>query len=107
MADGELAGQDTKRQRGGRSQRRESRIHGGQAAQRPYIVRNIPTYDILSDESLARIEATAERILAEIGIELREDAEAMRLYREAGAEVTLVPLPAPSSRSSSPRFRPP
>ena len=90
MADGELAGQDTKRQRGGRSQRRESRIHGGQAAQRPYIVRNIPTYDILSDESLARIEATAERILAEIGIELREDAEAMRLYREAGAEVTEI-----------------
>ncbi|WP_374263498.1 trimethylamine methyltransferase family protein [Zoogloea sp.] len=90
MADGELAGQDTKRQRGGRSQRRESRIHGGQAAQRPYIVRNIPTYDILSDESLARIEATAERILAEIGIELREDAEAMRLYREAGAEVSEI-----------------
>jgi len=90
MADGELAGQETKRQRGGRSQRRETRLQGGQAERRPYIVRGIPTYDILSDESLSRIEATADRILAEIGIELREDAEAMRLYRQAGADVTEV-----------------
>lgn len=87
MPDGDIASQDTRRQRGGRNQRREARSQGA-AVHRPYIVRNIPTYDILSDESLARIEATAERILAEIGIELREDAEAMRLYREAGAEVT-------------------
>ncbi len=90
MADGELAGQETKRQRGGRSQRRETRLQGGQAERRPYIVRGIPTYDILSDESLSRIEATADRILAEIGIELREDAEAMQLYRQAGADVTEV-----------------
>jgi len=80
-------GDTSKRQRGGRNQRRETRAQGN-VVHRPYIVRGIPTYDILSDESLSRIEATAERILAEIGIELREDAEAMRLYREAGAEVT-------------------
>jgi len=53
----------------------------------PFITRRIPAYDLLGDEALERIEATAERILAEIGIELREDAEAMRLYRAAGAEV--------------------
>jgi trimethylamine--corrinoid protein Co-methyltransferase len=39
----------------------------------PYIVRNIPTYDILSEENLVRIEKTADRILAEIGIEFRDD----------------------------------
>ena len=53
----------------------------------PYITRKIPTYDLLGEDALERIEATADRILAEIGIELREDAEAMRLYRDAGAEV--------------------
>jgi len=90
MPDGAQPNQDSKRQRGGRSQRRDSRLSGGSAVQRPYIVRGIPTYDILSDESLARIEATADRILAEIGIEVREDAEAVRLYREAGANVTEV-----------------
>ncbi len=86
MPDGDIA-QDAKRQRGGRNQRRETRLGGSQGVKRPYIVRNIPTYDILSDESLAKIEATADRILAEIGIELRDDAEAMQLYRKAGAEV--------------------
>jgi trimethylamine--corrinoid protein Co-methyltransferase len=80
--------QDTRRQRGGRSQRREARVGVEQGTHRPYIVRGIPTYDILSDESLTAIEATADRILAEIGIELREDAESMRLYRQAGADVT-------------------
>ncbi|MDW4547832.1 trimethylamine methyltransferase family protein [Defluviimonas sp. D31] len=88
MADSGYLEPEAKRQRAGRSQRRDTRLQGGQAAKRPYIVRNLPTYDILSDESLSRIEATADRILAEIGIELREDTEALRLYREAGAEVT-------------------
>ncbi len=56
----------------------------------PYITRGIPTYDLLSEEALDRIEATADRILAEIGIELREDEVAMQLYRAAGAKVTEV-----------------
>src|ERR687897_382698 len=52
---------------GGRVARRELRSHGSQGHGRPYIVRNIPTYDILSEENLLRIEAIADRILAEIG----------------------------------------
>ncbi len=89
MADGDLGAPD-KRARSGRSARRESRIGGAGGVKRPYIVRNIPTYDILSDESLSRIEATADRILAEIGIELRDDAIAMQLYKQAGAKVTPI-----------------
>ncbi len=54
----------------------------------PYITRNIPTYDLLDEGALEKIEATADRILAEIGIEVREDEETVRLYREAGASVT-------------------
>ena len=53
----------------------------------PYITRKVPTYDLVGEEALDRIEATADRILAEIGIVVREDAEAVRLYREAGAKV--------------------
>ncbi|MCC5959113.1 MAG: trimethylamine methyltransferase family protein [Rhodobacteraceae bacterium] len=56
----------------------------------PYITRRIPTYDLLNDEALCRIEGTADRILAEIGIELRDDPVAMQLYRAAGAQVTHV-----------------
>ncbi len=54
----------------------------------PYICRKIPTYDILSEDSLQQIEATAERIMAEIGVEFREDPETVALFRAAGAEVT-------------------
>ncbi len=53
----------------------------------PYISRKIPTYDILSEDSLVQIEATAERIMAEIGTEFREDPETVELFRRAGAEV--------------------
>ncbi len=42
MADGNGTGQDGKRQRGGRTQRREERARGS-AVHRPYIVRGIPT----------------------------------------------------------------
>ncbi|EFO29401.1 trimethylamine methyltransferase family protein [Roseibium sp. TrichSKD4] len=53
----------------------------------PFITRRIPPYELLDEEALQKIEATTDRILAEIGIEIREDAEAARLFREAGADV--------------------
>jgi trimethylamine--corrinoid protein Co-methyltransferase len=53
----------------------------------PYIVRGIPTYDILGEEALQRIERTGDRILAEIGIEFRDDPAAIDLWKKAGADV--------------------
>ncbi|MCC0038632.1 MAG: trimethylamine methyltransferase family protein [Brucellaceae bacterium] len=76
-----------RRDRGGRTARREMRAHGDAALGRPYILRNIPPYDILSEDNLARIEATADRILAEIGIEFRDDPVALDHWRKAGARV--------------------
>ena len=52
----------------------------------PYITRGIPTHDIASEESLDAIIATADRILAEIGIEFREDPETVRLFQQAGGK---------------------
>jgi len=54
----------------------------------PFITRGLPPQDLLGEEGLQRIEATADRILAEIGIEFREDPETVRLFREAGGQVT-------------------
>lgn len=75
------------RERSGRAARREHRGAATAALGRPYILRNIPPYDILGEENLRRIEATAERILAEIGIEFRDDPAALELWRKAGATV--------------------
>lgn len=87
-ATGPDAAAGPRRTRGGRSARREQRSHGAQDLGRPYIRRNIPTYDILSEEALLRIETTADRILAEIGIEFRDDPAALDHWKRAGAEVS-------------------
>jgi len=76
-----------RRERSGRQAKRDQRSHGSSGLGRPYIVRNIPTYDILSEENLVRIEATADRILAEIGIEFRDDPEALEHWKRAGATI--------------------
>ncbi|PKP74520.1 MAG: trimethylamine methyltransferase [Alphaproteobacteria bacterium HGW-Alphaproteobacteria-6] len=72
---------------GGREARRRERAGKAAGPGRPYIVRNIPTYDILSEENLVRIEAAADRILAETGIEFRDDEVALEHWRRAGARV--------------------
>ncbi|MFN3845758.1 MAG: trimethylamine methyltransferase family protein [Paracoccaceae bacterium] len=75
------------RVRSGRQARQAERASLGSGHGRPYIVRNIPTYDILSDENLLRIESAADRILAETGIEFRDDPVALDHWRRAGADV--------------------
>ncbi|MBC8240307.1 MAG: trimethylamine methyltransferase family protein [Alphaproteobacteria bacterium] len=72
--------------RRGREARREAR-QGQQAVTQPYISRNFPLTEILSEEGLHIIEANAETVLQEIGIEFREDPEALQLWKDAGADV--------------------
>ncbi|WP_312361107.1 trimethylamine methyltransferase family protein [Ensifer sp.] len=91
---------------------RGSRPHRGGTATRdlgvPYIVRNIPTYDILSEGNLLRIEAIADRILAEVGIEFRDDPAVLDHWKRAGAKldgcrVTFEPGMLKEIVSSAPR----
>ena len=51
------------------------------------VRRSIPTYDLLSEEGLDLIEQDCAHILKEVGIEFRGDPEALRLWRDAGADV--------------------
>src|SRR5271157_2795707 len=97
----EMAGEAStaRRERGGRARRHR-------AAERAHAViagveRRIPTYELLGEEGLARIEAAADTILREVGIEFRGDEVALRLWREAGADVQgeLVRFPAALLRS--------
>src|SRR5258705_1591319 len=53
----------------------------------PYITRKIPCYEVLGEEGLALIEHNADTILEEIGIEFREDPEALSIWKAAGASV--------------------
>lgn len=53
----------------------------------PQIMRRIGVYEVLDEEGLSLIEDNADRVLEEIGIEFRDDAEALKLWKEAGADV--------------------
>ncbi|MFD1509759.1 trimethylamine methyltransferase family protein [Lacimonas salitolerans] len=52
-----------------------------------FIERNIPDFDILTEEALEIIEANAETVLAEIGVNFVNNAPALELWRQAGAEI--------------------
>ena len=78
---------------------RERRVRGGGGAARRaertavrietarYIERNIPNFEILTAEALEIIEANAETVLAEIGVNFVNNPGALKLWREAGADV--------------------
>lgn len=78
-----------KRKRGGRQQR------SGESGQNPhlevpYITRKMRPYDLLSEAELDQIEASSERIMAEIGVEFRDDPEVVELFRARGAQVEIT-----------------
>src|SRR5450631_3835044 len=53
----------------------------------PFIIRKIPYYEVLSEEGLALMEHNADTILEEIGIDFRDDPEAIAIWQAAGADV--------------------
>ena len=53
----------------------------------PYITRKIPVYELASEELLALVEENTEIVLEEIGIDFRDDPQALQLFRDAGALV--------------------
>ncbi|MGA7537824.1 MAG: trimethylamine methyltransferase family protein [Steroidobacteraceae bacterium] len=83
-------GDETAAPRRARASARDARR--AQRAIRPsgpaYITRAMAPYELLSPEGLDAIERHADWLLAEIGLEIRGDAEAIRLWRQAGATVT-------------------
>lgn len=76
----------TARRGGGRDAKRAARL-GTIAASLPFAARAIPYVELLEEEGLALIEENAEIMLSEIGVEFRDDPEALEIWRSAGAEV--------------------
>ncbi len=71
---------------GGRDARRAARSKSP-ASSVPYITRKVPVYEVLGEEGLATIEHNAETILEEVGLEFRDDADALARWKDAGADV--------------------
>ncbi len=71
---------------GGREARQSLRRSSG-VQHLKEIDRKIGVFDVLNEEGLSLIEENAEILLEEIGIEFREDPEALQLWKDAGADV--------------------
>jgi trimethylamine---corrinoid protein Co-methyltransferase len=72
---------------GGRDARMAARVAAAHASKAPYLTRALQPYEVLNEEGLALIEHNADTILQEVGIDFRGDPDALRLFREAGADV--------------------
>ena len=79
---------NSRRARGGRNARRELRSQKTSDLGKPYIERKIPVYDLLSDEASEIIEANADKILEEIGIDFKDDKEALEILKSNGCDIT-------------------
>ena len=77
---------------GGRRKRRERRK--GPSAP-PYVKRRIPFFPFADEEALVKLEDQADWLIQEVGLEFRDDEEALRIWREAGADVKGTRVKAP------------
>src|SRR5207244_9684813 len=70
-----------RRSRGGAEARRAARS-GGPVRQQGFIKRNVPLYEPFTADQLELIEHNAELVLEEIGIDFRDDAEAISMWKD-------------------------
>lgn len=74
------------RRGGGRDARRT--LRGNASAEiTPFLVRHIPPVDMLTDEAAEAIEEAAEIVLEEIGIDFRDDLEALEILKRVGCDI--------------------
>ncbi len=81
----ENSGRRRTRGGGGAARRAERTAVKIEAAK--YIERNIPNFEILNEEALQIIEANAEAILEEVGVNFLDNPAALERWREAGADI--------------------
>ena len=73
------------RRRGARGASGAEKPAGSPAS--PYIERKLPFYSPLAEEDLVKLEAQVDWLLENIGIEYRDDPEALEIWKRAGVDV--------------------
>ncbi len=80
-------GRSRGRRSGGGAEARRAKRQSGEIVQMRNINRKIREYEVLDEEGLELIERNADTVLAETGIEFRDDPEAIQMWRDAGADI--------------------
>ena len=76
-----------RRSRGGGGAARRAERTSVKIETAKYIERNIPNFEVLTEEALQVIETNAETILEEVGVNFVNNPGALELWREAGATI--------------------
>ncbi|HKL65750.1 MAG TPA: trimethylamine methyltransferase family protein [Roseovarius sp.] len=77
----------SRRARGGGGAARRAERSAVSVETARYIERNIPNFEILTEEALQIIEHNAETVLEEIGVNFVQNPAALERWRQAGADV--------------------
>jgi trimethylamine--corrinoid protein Co-methyltransferase len=77
----------TRRARGGGGAARRAERTAVSFETAKYIQRNIPNFEILTEEALCIIEANAEQILEEVGVNFLDNPSALKRWKDAGADI--------------------
>jgi trimethylamine---corrinoid protein Co-methyltransferase len=62
---------------------RQTQTAGAPAS--PWIKRTLPFFDMLDEEALQKLEGQVDWLLQDVGIAFRDDPEALRIWKQAGA----------------------
>lgn len=84
---GASGGRRRRRGGGGGSESRRSERTSAAIEAWPVLNQALPTLNVLSEEGLSLIEENADKILAEVGLDIVDDPAALDIWRDAGAEV--------------------
>ncbi len=84
---GQTGGGRRKRGRGAEGRRAARR--GGGLESFKFVTRTLQPFEVLNDEGVELIEHNAETLLEEVGIDFRDDAEAIEMWRKAGADIAV------------------
>ncbi len=76
-----------KRARGGGGAARRAERTAVRIESAKFIERNIPVFEVLTEEALEIIEYNAETLLEEVGVNFPANPKALERWREAGADV--------------------
>jgi trimethylamine--corrinoid protein Co-methyltransferase len=77
----------TRRARGGGGAARRAERTAVSFETAKYIQRNIPNFEILTEEALCIIEANAEQILEEVGVNFLDNPAALKRWKDVGADI--------------------
>ncbi|MEO9862728.1 MAG: trimethylamine methyltransferase family protein [Yoonia sp.] len=87
MSDTTAPAAPTRRARGGGGAARRAARTAVSVETAKYIERNVPNYEVLTEEALDVIEANAETVLADIGVNFVDNPAALERWKSVGATV--------------------